>query len=109
MIPIISRIPPIQGLVQAIEPIRRGWQVGNLIARNVLWNETGDGVADKHVGVLDIPPQVIPDILLRATGLGHQVTANLDVRSVDDGAIGADILDEWNKARHLRVVDLILG
>lgn len=106
LVPIVSCIPPIQRLVQTIEPISRCWHVRNLIARDVLGNEARDWVADEHVSVLDVIPQVVPNVFLRTARLGNEITADLDVRAIDDRAIRCRFLDERDQARHLRVIDL---
>lgn len=103
---IVAGIPPVQVLVQAIEPISSGWQVDDLLAWNGMRNENGDRVADEHVTSLDIAPQEIPDLGLGATGLGNKVTTDLDVGSVKDRTIGCQFLDQGDEARHLRVVNL---
>ena len=103
---IVARIPPVQVLVQAIEPVGGGWEVDHLLSWNGVGNEDGNRMADKHVTSLDIAPQEVPDLGLRAAGLGNKITADLDVRSVEDGAIGGQFLDQGDEAGHLRVVNL---
>lgn len=58
----------------------------------------------EQVGQLDVLPQVLPDFLLRGSFLVDEITADLDVRAIDDGELGANFLNEGDQTRHLRVV-----
>jgi hypothetical protein len=62
---IIALIPFIQILVESIEPVRTCWKVGNLISRDIARNEGGNRMTDEHVGMLNIPPKELPDVMLR--------------------------------------------
>lgn len=65
-------------------------------------------MTDEHVGLFDVAPEVVPDIILRRTFFSNEITSNLDVGSVENWAIGSEPLDHGNKARHLRVINLHL-
>jgi hypothetical protein len=54
--------------------------------------------------MLDVVPEVLPHFLLRRARLVDEIATDLDVRSVDDGDVGANFLDEGNETRHLRIV-----
>lgn len=108
LISVIARIPPIHGFVQTIKPIRRCGQVGDLFARNILRHEARNRMADEHISLLNVLPQVFPDILLGAAGLGHQVTADLNVRAVHNWAVGGHFLDQGDETGHLRVINLFV-
>ena len=71
-------------------------------------NEDGDRVADEHVASLNVVPEEVPDICLGRAGFGNQITADLNVRAVENRAVGCNLLDQGNEARHLRVIDLDL-
>lgn len=105
--PIVPRVPPIQLLVQAIEPVCRRGHVCHLLAGHVVRNKLRDWVADEHVGMLDVVPQESPDIGLWRTLVGDEIAADLNVRAVEYRAVWRSFLDEWDEAGHLRVVDLL--
>jgi len=103
---IVTSIPLVEVLVQAIEPIGGGREIGNLLLGHGVWDKLGDRVADEHVGALDGVPEEVPDVGLgRALG-GSKITSDLNVRSVEDGAVRGKRLDEGNEARHLRIINL---
>lgn len=103
---VITGVPLIQGLVKAIKPVRGSGEINDLLARDIVGDEDGNGVADEHVTTLDITPEEIPDIRLGGASFGDQVAADLDVGPIEDRAVGGRLLDERDKARHLRVVNL---
>lgn len=61
-------------------------------------------MADKEICVLDVVPKVLPDLFLRGTFDVDQITADLNVRAVDDREIRSDLLDQRDEAGHLRVI-----
>jgi hypothetical protein len=71
-------------------------------------DELGDWMADKHVGLFDVAPEVVPDIILRRTLFSNKITSDLDVGSVENRAVGSEPLDHGNKTRHLRIINLHL-
>lgn len=68
-------------------------------------NESWYGVADEHIGQLDVAPEKIPNVSLRRALLGHEVFPNLNVRAIQHGSRGFPLLAQRNQAWHLRVVD----
>lgn len=103
---IVASVPLVHGLVQAIEPVSGGGKVDNLLAGDVERHKLGDGVADEHVGMLDVAPEEAPDVGLGGALDGDEVASDLDVRSVKNGAVGGDLLDQWDEAGHLGIIDL---
>lgn len=95
-------------LVQAIKPIGGGREIGDLLLGNSVRNELGDGVADEHVGALDGVPEEVPDVGLGRALCSSKIASDLDVRSVENGSVGGELLDEGNEARHLRIINLQL-
>ena len=61
-------------------------------------------MTDEQVGQLDVLPEVLPYSLLRGTFLLNEITADLDVRAVDNGQLGSDFLDKGDETGHLRVI-----
>lgn len=108
LVPIVSCVPPVQWLVQAIQPIRCRRQVRNLLTRNILRNKARDGVADEHISMLDVVPQVPPDILLGTAGLGNEVATDLDMGAIENRTIGRCLFNKGDQARHLRIINLPL-
>jgi hypothetical protein len=80
--PVVSSIPAVQGLVQAVYPVRGGRHICNFFARHIFRHELRDGMADEHVGVLDIVPEVFPDIRLGRALNAYHVALDLDMRSI---------------------------
>ena len=103
---VVSGIPLIEVLVQAVEPVGSGREVDDLLARDGVGDEDRDWVADEHITPLDIAPEEVPDIGLWRASLGDEVATDLDVGSVQDRAVRYDLLDQGDEARHLRVVNL---
>lgn len=125
---VVLRVPRIEVLVQPVEPaharppaismlqitaaefkaadapVRRRAEQRELLRRHVAGYELVHGVADEHVRVLDVVPEVAPHLFLRRAFDVHEVTPDLDVRAVDDRHVRADALDERDQPRHLRVV-----
>ncbi|KAL2293489.1 hypothetical protein FJTKL_05381 [Diaporthe vaccinii] len=62
-------------------------------------------MTDEHVRMLDVCPQEIPRVGLRAALLGDEISPYLDMRSVQDRAVRGPLLDQGNQPRHLRVID----
>ena len=75
-----------------------------LVRGDIAGHELVHRVADEQIRVLDVVPQVLPDLLLRRALDVDQSAANLNVRAVDDGKVGADLLDERNQTGHLGVI-----
>lgn len=61
-------------------------------------------LTDEQIGVLNVVPEVLPDFLLRGTRIVNKVAADLNVGSVDDGKLRANLLDERDEARHLGII-----
>jgi hypothetical protein len=103
---IVASIPTVQGLVQAVKPISGGREVNNLLTGHIMGNEGWDGVADEHIGQLDVVPEIEPDVALRRSIDGSEVVSDLNVRAVEHRAIRGKLLDEGDKSGHLRIIDL---
>lgn len=103
---IVAGIPLVHGLVQTIKPVGSSGKVDNLLAGNVEWHKLGDGVADEHVGMLDVAPEEAPDVGLGGALDGDEVASDLDVRSVKNGAVRGNLLNQWDEAGHLGIIDL---
>ena len=65
-------------------PVSSSTKEGQLLRRHVTWHKFVHRVTDEHVRMLDVVPQVLPDLLLRRAGNVDEVTSDLDVRTVDD-------------------------
>lgn len=87
-------------------PVSSSGEICDFIHRDVLGHKSRDGVTDEHICLLDLAPQMIPDILLRSSLLVRQVASDLDVGSVQNWSIWSYQLDERDQTRHLRVVNL---
>ena len=61
-------------------------------------------MTDEQIGELDVLPQVLPYAFLWGTLLLNEIAADLDVRTVDNGQLRSDFLDEGNETGHLRVI-----
>lgn len=61
-------------------------------------------LTDEHISVLNVVPEIIPDLLLGRALDVDKVTSDLDVRAIDDRELRPNFLDERNEARHLWVV-----
>lgn len=86
-------------------PIGRSRQQSHSLDRDRIGNKLVDGMRNKHVGVLDPAPQIVPDLGLRRAGNVNEVTADFDVGSIEDGDAWADFSNEGDQTRHLRVID----
>lgn len=78
-IAVIPSVPAVHLLVQAIQPVRRGRHIRNFVTRHTVRHKRRDRVADEHVRALDVPPQILPDVILGRPGDGYKVAANLNV------------------------------
>lgn len=105
---VVAGIPVVQGLIETVKPVRRGRVVGDLLPRNCMRDEDRNWVADEHVGQLDVAPEEVPDVSLGRVRLGHKITADLDMRSVQNRPVRGQLLDQGNQARHLWVINLAL-
>lgn len=54
--------------------------------------------------MLDVVPEVLPNLLLRRTRYVNKIATDLNMRAVDDGDIGSDFSDERNETWHLRII-----
>lgn len=103
---IVAGIPLVHVFVEAVNPVGGSGEVNNLLLGNRVRNKLGDGVANEQVGLFDVAPEVVPDVILGRTLDGDEIASDLNVRSVQNRAIRCDSLDHGDEARHLRVVDL---
>lgn len=103
---VVASVPLVHGLVETVDPVGSSGEVDDLLLRDVVGNKLGDGVADEHVRLPDVAPEVVPDVVLGRALNGNEVTSHLDVRSVEDGAVGGDLLDQGDETGHLRIIDL---
>lgn len=84
---VVLRVPLRERLIKTIHPIRRSWEIPNLVHWYVIWNKNRHWVRDEHIRLRDLGHQMIPDILLcRALNIG-EVGADLDVRAVEDWTV----------------------
>ena len=103
---IVTGIPLVEVLVQAIQPIGRGREVNNLLPGNIMRDENWDRMADEHVTSLDVTPKEVPDVGLGRSSLRDQVAADLNVRSVQNWTVRCDFLDQGDQAWHLGIINL---
>lgn len=101
---VVLQVPVAERLVEAIEPVGRGAEERELLRWDVARDELVDRMRDEEVCVLDVVPEVLPNLLLRRARDVDQVTSDLDVRTVDDRQVGAHALDQGDESRHLRVI-----
>ena len=98
------RVPDAELLVQSIEPIGGGTKESQSLDGDIVRHEVADGVTDEDVGMLDVVPEVLPDFLLRRPFLVDEITADLDMRTVDDREVWAGLFDQRDQARHLGII-----
>jgi hypothetical protein len=103
---VVAGIPLVHVLVEAVNPVGSSGQVNNLLLGNRVRNKFGDRVADEQIGIFDVAPEIVPDVILGRTLVGHEVASDLDVRPVQNRAIRCESLDHGDEAGHLRVIDL---
>jgi hypothetical protein len=119
---VILSVPVTQVLIQTVEPtlvsaegglshsnylpVSSSGKICDALHRNVLGDERRNGVTDEHIGLLDLAPQMVPDILLRSPLLVRQVASDLDMGSVHHRSIWSYQFNERDQTRHLRVVNL---
>lgn len=85
-------------------PISGSTQQSQFLGRHVARDELVHGVTDEQIRMLDVVPQVLPNLLLRRPSDVNEIATDLNVRPVDDGDVRADFLDQGYKAWHLRVI-----
>ena len=85
-------------------PVSSSTKEGQLLRRHVTWHEFVHRVTDEHVRMLDVVPQVLPDLLLGRASNVYEVRTNLNMRTIDDGQFRSDFLDQGNETRQLRVI-----
>jgi hypothetical protein len=85
-------------------PIGGSAEKGKGLNWNIVGDEFLNRVTDEQVRMLNVIPEILPDLLLRRSWNVNEVTANLDVRSVDDWQVRAILLDEWDETWHLGVI-----
>ncbi len=78
-VPVVTLIPFVDVFVETIEPNRwvseighwpsrhhlpigGGWEICNARCWDVAGNKSRNWMADKHIGLLNVGPQVLPDI-----------------------------------------------
>jgi hypothetical protein len=103
---IVAGVPLVHVLVQTIDPVGGSREIDNLLLGNGMRNKLGNRVADEHVGLFDVTPEIGPDIILGRSFFGNKITSDLDVRSVEDRAIRSESLDHRDKSGHLGIIDL---
>lgn len=103
---IVTRVPLVHVLVETIDPVGGSRQINDLFLGNGMRNKLGNWVADEHVGLFDVTPEIVPDIILWRSVNGNEIASDLDVRSVEDRAIRSESLDHRDKPRHLGIIDL---
>ena len=62
-------------------------------------------MTDEHIRELNSLPQVIPNLLLGGALALDEVTADLDMGSVDDWDVRTILFDQRNETRHLWVIN----
>jgi hypothetical protein len=92
-------------LVQTINPVGGGREINDLLLGNGMRNKLGNWMTDEHVGLFDVTPEIVPDVILGRSVNGNEVTSDLDVRSVEDRAIRGEPLDHRDKPRHLGIIN----
>jgi hypothetical protein len=105
MVGIVARIPLVHMLVQTINPVGGGREINDLLLGNGMRNKLGNWMTDEHVGLFDVTPEIVPDVILGRSVNGNEVTSDLDVRSVEDRAIRGEPLDHRDKPRHLGIIN----
>lgn len=85
-------------------PIGGGTEKGKSLNWNIIGDEFLNRVTDEQVRMLNVVPEILPDLLLGRSWNVDQVASNLDMRSVDDWQVRAILLDEWDETWHLRIV-----
>ena len=98
------RVPDAEFLVQTIKPIGGSAEESQCLFGDIAWNEAFHRVTDEEIRMLDVIPKVFPYSLLRRTLLVDEVTADLDVRAVDDGEVWAGLLDKRDQSWHLGII-----
>src|SRR6478752_4582119 len=79
---VVAGIPLVHVLVEAVNPVGSSGQVNNLLLGNRVRNKFGDRVTDEQIGIFDVAPEIVPDVILGRTLVGHEVASDLDVRPV---------------------------
>lgn len=54
--------------------------------------------------MLNIVPEVFPDFFLGRSWDVNEVATDFDVRTVYNRQFGPDLFNQWDEARHLRVI-----
>lgn len=62
-------------------------------------------MADKEVCLFDTLPEPVPRIRLWGSRYGNEVAPDLDMATVYNRSVRSDLLDQWNQAWHLWVID----
>lgn len=93
---VVSLIPFVHVLVETIEPVGCGGEICNTLCWDIARDERGNWMADEHIGELNVLPQELPNIILWGSFLYSEVSADLDVTSVEDWSIGSQFLDQRN-------------
>lgn len=98
------RVPNAELLVQTIEPIGGSTEEGESLDGDIVRNEVPHRMANEEIRMLDVVPEILPDLLLRGALLMDKVATDLDVGTIDDGKIWAGLFNQRNQARHLGVI-----
>ena len=91
---VVLRVPDAELLVQTIEPIGGGTEEGQSLNGDIVRDKVAHRVTDEEIRMLDVIPEVVPDFLLRRALLVDEVTADLDVGTIDDGEVWTGLLDQ---------------
>ncbi len=76
--------------------VRGSTQESQLASRYIARDKLVDRLADEQICVLNVVPEVLPDLLLRRAFDVNKIAADLDVRAVDDRQVRPDLLDQRN-------------
>jgi hypothetical protein len=60
---------------------------------------------DEHIGMLDPAPKVFPHLALRRASNVNEITADFNVRAIENRDFRTSFADERDEAGHLRIVD----
>jgi hypothetical protein len=100
-------------------PISGSSEESKFFERDISGNKFADGVTWKclskidinsevltyeKIGQLDVIPEIFPNLLLGRSWDVDKITADFDVRAVDNGKVGPNLLDKRNETGHLGII-----